>query len=306
MASINDLRIALEKGVNITSLLKKESGSEENTNKIIELSYDLQAGSYVEYAEMNRVKLSAVTSEMQGLASKYISDGDSLLDCGTGELTTLTFFLEGIGALKDIYAFDISHSRVRVGIDFATRYMTREHLDNLHVFVAEIDSIPLPNSSIDIVMTNHALEPNHGREKVLISELTRVARKYVILFEPSYESNSAEGKARMEDLGYVRDIPRVVKDLGLELVYQNLLVSPLNAQNPTCCYVIRVEDDAEKSLRVQDVCAGYICLKSGQVLEKHGDHLWSQEGGYAYPLVDGIPILRERHSIVKTMGYSAS
>ena len=306
MKSIKDLKRAVERGVNITSLLKQQSGLEINTNEIIEIAYDLQSGSYIEFAETNKSRLSSVASEMQRLASQYISIGDSLLDCGTGELTTLSFFLKGIGAIKSIFAFDISHSRVRVGLEFAARYMTKSHFDSLSVFVAEIGSIPLPDNSIDVVVTSHALEPNHGRERDLISELSRVARKYVILFEPSYEKNSDEGKARMENLGYVRGIPHIIKSLGLKLVSEDLLDSPLNALNPTCCYVIRIEDVAHRLLEDKNVGSDFICLKSGEVLERRADHLWSQEGGYAYPLIDGIPVLRKQHSILKTRGYSDS
>lgn len=306
MASIKDLRIAIEKGVNITSLLKEDSALTTNTDDIIELAYDLQAGSYIRFAEENKIRLDAVTAEMRKLASGYIAKGDSLLDCGAGELTTLSFFLRGIERVSSIHAFDISHSRVRLGKDFANKHMSQEHLDNLHLFVAEIGNIPMADRSIDVVMTSHALEPNHGREEDLISELARIASKYVILFEPSYEHNNDRGRARMEELGYVRDLPGVIKRLGLSLVSESLLSSPLNPQNPTCCYVIKIEDSAEEFINGEHMRTGYICPNSSEFLEKRVDHFWSHGGGYAYPLIDGIPILRKRYGVLKTKSCDAS
>ena len=302
MLDIKSLRVAMREKKNITSLLRDSLGVKTNSNEIIEIAYDLQAGSYAEFAIANQRILEDIAQKMGAIASDYISAGDTLLDCGAGELTTLSFLVNELADLSQIYAFDISHSRIRTGVTFAESYMHRDRLDSLEVFIAEMGNIPMRDKSIDIVMCNHAVEPNHGREQELIAELARVARRYVIMFEPSYEKNSEQGKRRMEELGYVRGIPNVIRDLGLDLVREELLKSPLNALNPTCCYVIKVGNDVscEPSCGYEDL--QYICPRSGEVLEKRVDHMWSYEGGYAYPIVDGIPILRKSHSILKTKG----
>ena len=42
--------------------------------------------------------------------------------------------------------------------------------------------------------------------EALLRELFRVTKKKLVLFEPSYELNSEEGKVRMDRLGYIKDI----------------------------------------------------------------------------------------------------
>ena len=58
------------------------------------------------------------------------------------------------------------------------------------------------------MLTIHPIEPNRGREEAILSELLRVARRALVMIEPSYETASAEARARMERLGYVRGLPR--------------------------------------------------------------------------------------------------
>ena len=49
-----------------------------------------------------------------------------------------------------------------------------------------MEQIGLKSNSVDIIYTNHSLEPNGGREEVILKELLRVTNKYLILFEPIY------------------------------------------------------------------------------------------------------------------------
>src|SRR5438067_10039896 len=97
--------------------------------------------------------------------------------------------------LSTVYATDISEKRLEIGKKYAARYMKGT---DLRVMRAELSSIPLPSGSVDVVTTNHALEPNGGREREIIAELVRIARRKLVLFEPCYEMASPEAKARME------------------------------------------------------------------------------------------------------------
>ena len=71
-------------------------------------------------------------------------------------------------------------------------------------FVGNMFHIPFADNSIDIVYTSHSMEPNGGREKEAMAELYRVAGKYLVLLEPSYELATDDGKQRMDRLGYVK------------------------------------------------------------------------------------------------------
>ena len=81
-----------------------------------------------------------------------------------------------------------------------------DQAESLSLFVADMALLPLADSSVDVVFTSHALEPNHGREEQLLKELLRVARRHLLLFEPSWENADQAVRDRMVQHGYVRDL----------------------------------------------------------------------------------------------------
>jgi ubiquinone/menaquinone biosynthesis C-methylase UbiE len=180
--NISELKKCYKRGENITALLK-ENGI--NAQKGIEISYDLQAGSYSDYALNNRDNVTLVANEMGEILKQYIHELNTILDCGTGEMTTLTEVLQNLPTRIETLAFDISLSRIRAGREYVARTQGSAY-NQIRSFVASMDGIPLANDSVDIVITSHALEPNHGREDQLLGELFRVSRGKVILFEPSW------------------------------------------------------------------------------------------------------------------------
>ena len=184
--------------INITNYLRNELNQAANNSDIIEIAYDLQSGTYIKNAEQNSEKLIEIQNEYYNLIQPHISEGDSILDIGTGELTTLTGLVNLIELNNiEIYAFDISWSRIYKGLEYYNSKVKKNY--NLNAFVCDIRQIALPTKSIDITISSHALEPNGGNLKMLLKEIFRVSRK-CILFEPSYEINSKEGKERMDKL----------------------------------------------------------------------------------------------------------
>jgi hypothetical protein len=165
---------------------------------------------------------------------------------------------------------------------------------SLRTFVADIASIPLPNKSIDIVVTNHALEPNHGRERELLTEMFRVSRSKCILFEPSWENNSKQGQDRMERYGYIRNLPGHIASLGARLISTRQVDISDTGLNSTWCYEIEVPEDPNLSVELPE----YICPVTGSRLERLDGYWWSEEGGYVYPIIDDVPLLRKSNAII--------
>ena len=170
-----------KKGDNVTQYLRTKIGSEENTSEIIEIAYDLQAGSYIENVNSNRTKAESYAAELSGILKQNLEPGDSLLDVGTGEITTLTLVLNEVDVqLSDIIALDISWSRLSVGIKFHKE--NRKTNFPLRAFVADIKEIPLHEKCVDVVTSSHALEPNGKNLEALLLELFRITKKKLVLF----------------------------------------------------------------------------------------------------------------------------
>ena len=300
--NIKDLRQAYTRGENITVLLQDGESSEVGENQLdsIEVAYDLQTGSYTEYALGEPDKLSQYAADIHSLCSQHLADCTSLLDCGAGELTTLSALSQYLTPNTNLLAFDISLSRIKCGLKFARNWMKEDLRQGLHAFVAEMGRIPLASDSIDAVFTSHALEPNRGREKALLTELLRVTRKKLLIMEPSYENAPKEGRQRMDQLGYIRNLPEYIQECGGKLISVDPIPHTDNDLNPTYCYVVAPPEGQNASSVHDWKSNNFYCPKSGQPLEKKANYWWSFEGGYAYPEIEGIPCLRERHAIIMT------
>ena len=212
-------------GKNVAAGLREHLGVTENTPEIIRLAYDMQAGSYVEAATRDDFVMRYAQQLAEHLAPHI--DG-TLLDVGTGEMTTLSHLVAALPVKPSkVFASDISGKRLEVGQAYAAVHMPDVPLE---VFTADIAKLPLPDQSIDVITSNHALEPNGGREEELVRELLRVGKK-LVLFEPDYENASDEGKARMTSHGYITRL----RDYAESVTPLELLHNPLN---PTSCFVI--------------------------------------------------------------------
>jgi uncharacterized protein YbaR (Trm112 family) len=285
---LSEIRRLYRDGVNIMTHLKRSLGTRYNTDELVEISYDMQAGSYVRFVEANPARAVAYQNEVATVLGGVIETGDSVIDVGTGEMTTLA----PVAALcyADVsmgYAVDISLSRLAVGRKYLRGTLHESVSRRIQPVVATMFKLPLADGGVDVVWTSHALEPNGGRELEAIAELARVARKYLVLFEPSYERNSPEGRQRMEQLGYVRNLEGVLAEVpGLELVDVIKMVRTENELNPTYAHVIRKtsgERAADSLLR---------CPVTHGALVQRAGYLYSAKALLAYPVIEGIPVLR--------------
>lgn len=272
-------------GGNVTEYLKHQRGEAYNSQEIIEIAYDLQAGSYVAEAASNLAALREYAAEIGAVVSTHSAGAETFLDVGTGELTTLSFLSAHLRAQR-LLAFDISWSRLRCGLEFAAQWMPAEHRAPLRLFVADMAEIPLPADSVDVVLSHHALEPNGGREERLLQELFRVARHKLVLCEPSYEHNTDEGRARMDRLGYVRDLAGVATKLGGRVIDVVPIRRTTNPLNPTHAFVL--EPPLSNASAAVD---SYSDPGAETLLKRLPDCFFSPSRGLAYPVLQGIPLL---------------
>jgi len=283
-------------GKNITEYLKNATNTDYNTSQIIEFAYDLQAGSYIEAYNKNFTSLNLYIKELATIIEKNIESTNSILDIGTGELTTLSGIIQNINIRpKKIYAFDISFSRIHKGLQFIKNIQNNKCLD-LIPFVSDIKQIPLLTKSINITISSHALEPNGSNLRELIIELFRITTDKLILFEPCYEVNTEEGKKRMDKLGYIKNIDGIIKDLNGEILEKIIIKNVINILNPTVCFIIKPPITNEKHNLEKDNI--FSIPGTNYSVIKNENYYFSKETGFCYPIIKEIPILRNTNYIL--------
>lgn len=293
--NVLEAREAHRQGKNITKFLRDKFNESENTSEIIEIAYDIQAGSYIARATAEFEKVEAHVNEMSDLLEKQLISGDSLLDVGAGEITTLSLLLNNIDIqFTKVLAFDISWSRLFKGREFHRNH--NKSTVALEIFVADMKEIPLHRKCVDVVTSSHALEPNGKNLSLLLKELFRITKRKLVLFDPSYELNSKEGKTRMDKLGYIKNIESEVVKLGGKLIDVIPMSNIGNPLNPTACYVIEPPEDPSVSYDAPVYCVPGTDFK----MKNDGLFLSSKDTGLIFPILDGIPILRSNSAVLAT------
>ena len=297
--NIAEAKEIYKQGKNITQYLRKKFNESANTSEIIEIAYDIQAGSYIENVTAHRLKAEAYAYELGGILKQHLQKDDSLLDVGTGELTTLSLVLNNIDVeLSKVLAFDISWSRLSKGMTFYRENNKKADI-TVEAFVADIKKIPLHGKCVDVVTSSHALEPNGKNLAVLLTELFRIAKRKLVLFEPSYELNSKEGKERMDSLGYIKNIKGEVEKLRGKVTDIIPIQNIANPLNPTTCYIIEPPKSSSVFVDMPIYCVPGTDFK----LNSNGLFLSSENTGLVFPVLDEIPILRNSSAILATAKF---
>jgi len=154
-------------GHNIMEFLRSSGGINGNSVDSILVSYDLQAGSYTKNVEQSEY---GVFMEGFSAAVAKVFDGlphGSLLEAGVGEATTLANVAARLAAAsRRVYGFDISWSRLH----YASCYAAKKDVPATF-FVGNLLDIPVLDDAFSLVYTSDSIEPNTGKEEVILREL---------------------------------------------------------------------------------------------------------------------------------------
>ncbi|HEY9069997.1 MAG TPA: class I SAM-dependent methyltransferase [Candidatus Ozemobacteraceae bacterium] len=287
---LKNLQAMFAAGVNIIEHLRSQG---VESQRAVEISYDLQAGTYIRdmtgvYAEY----IDKYSSELAGLINGLGVPFESLLEAGVGEATTLANVVKRLEHRPAaVRGFDVSWSRVK----YAKKYYRQVVGDDAGLFLGDLFQMPYADDSIDIVYTSHSIEPNGGREAEALTELCRVARKYLILFEPSYELATPEGKAHIERHGYVKGLPETARRLGLRIVESRAARVSARPSNPTGILVIAKHPEMASNPAPELVCP----IGKGRLEQVSGGY-WADSSLYLYPELDGIPCLCPGQGVIAT------
>lgn len=274
---------------NIMSFLRNETSSKFNTIEDILISYDFQAGTYVENYKNNPIKKDKVISEISTYINK-LDPVDSMLEIGVGEATSLVALLNRLESKpKDVKGIDLSWSRLKVGSEF----LKENKFDDVQLATSDLFELPLKDNSVELLYTFHSLEPNGGNEEAALRELYRVTNKYMVLVEPCYEIANEEQKQRMENNGYVRGLYGKCLELGYNVILNEKIINNENPLNPATIIIIEKNADSFNSM---DWC----CPITKTTLKSIDGTLFSDESLLAYPIISSIPCLISNNAIVAT------
>ena len=288
---ITGMRVAYARGENAMAWARAHSNMDDRTVSAL-IAYDLQAGTYVENARNNPAYINSWSAQMGGLINPYLSAGNRIMEVGVGEATTLAGLMKAVTAQGiSAYGFDLSWSRIAIAKGWIDEKSVKARL-----FVSDLFSIPLADSSIDVVYTSHSLEPNGGKEELAIKELLRVARKAVVLVEPCYELAPKEAQQRMHEHGYVRGLKAAAESLGANVADYRLLDVCANPLNPSG--VIVLIKSAASYARDEDPTRIWQCPLTGSPLTEKEDYFYADTAGIAYPVLQSVPLLRPEHAVI--------
>jgi hypothetical protein len=288
---------AFNEGKNVIQELLHLQESTNPSDVDIDLAYELQAGSYIAAVEADLERWLVYGKEIARFLDPLIDSNSSLLDCGTGEMTSLcSTLLQLKHKPSNVLGIDISWSRLELGRRFASSKLPDENFP-LPV-VADIGRLPLPDSCVDVVTTVHALEPNGGREEALLAELLRVSSKALVLFEPCFERASPQGRERMKFHHYVKGLEATLETLGGEITLVEEFSIPDNDLNPTWVIVATPPSLQHSVNRVKPSNFEFVCPNTGEALVREGDWMIGRQFGLAYPVLKEIPLLRKRHGVL--------
>jgi uncharacterized protein YbaR (Trm112 family) len=284
----------LLKSTNYSEFLRKNTTLSQT--KIIQISYDLQTGSYEEAYDSEMKYTSKESAEsyhkkaviLKNKVLEIINNRKTckILECGMGEGNMIRHLYDILDDdAKDrlvIYGFDISFSRIKI---------VRKYIPNSNLFVGDLNNIPLSDNSFDIVFTHSAIEPNKDKETQILKELYKKTSNYLILFEPTYEEASDEVKKRFLKHNYVMGLKKKIED-SFNLVDYGKIYS----DNTYCQYKYIIKKDET----INNI-PSYICPLFGSKLSpetySNMPFMKSKLVNLYYPVVDNIPILLGENSI---------
>jgi len=293
---ISGMRSAYMRGDNAMAWARANTNEIGNSVVSTLVAYDLQAGSYVANARVNPGFVNTWCGQLASLIRPHVDTGDTVLEVGVGEVTTLSGVVKSLNSSVDIdpFGFDVSWSRVKV----AQKWASENDVD-ARFFVGDLFRIPLADNSIDVIYTSHSLEPNGGREVPAIKELLRVARKAVILVEPIYELAPEEAQKRMDEHGYVRNLKVTAEQLAAKVIEYGLLEQCINPLNPSgVVALVKTGIQAKKNVTSISFQGLWQCPLTGTPLKDDGDLFYAEQVGIAYPVLRGIPLLRAEHGVL--------
>lgn len=295
-----------ERGINIQKYFKEIKGTKENDIDSILYSYDFQAGSYTRgYFDevvmkdkwiLDGKKVDMTMKQVVELRSQYIAEelkalhAKTILEVGTGEATNLCDIVLRCDKEVQFSGLELSLSRLL----YAQKFADMQKVD-IDFVCGNMFALPYENNSFDVVLLIHCLESNTGKEKEALKELLRVAGKYIILLEPSYELGNEETKRHIKKLDYISNLQQTLQELNLKVI-KNEIFRISSLDNNTAITIIEKDRGKIETQTTSD--SVYACPKCKKNLNWHKEAYYCPECFSLYPVYHNIPILNPDNAVL--------
>ncbi len=301
------LKSLYQKNTNIMKHLRDANNSEENDSTAILYSYDLQSGAYRHcyyHATHNRAHFNnqPITIPFQEFYQRYgekiaeVLDRlgyDSILEVGTGEAVTLANVVRKLAKPNVVIrGIDISYSRIGYGnIFLAEQGITGD----VNLGVGNMFELPFEDNSFDIVFTSHCIEPNTKRAQEAITELYRVARRTLVLIEPSYVLGNEATKKHMLENAYCIDLYDTIIKMELNVTEHRLF--EIGTYNNQAALIV-ITKDIDMEIPQFESKPGWACPVCKTPLLKEDGHYFCGECFLIFPVIKNIPCLLRENGIL--------
>lgn len=186
------------------------------------------------------------------------------------------------------YGMDISLSRLTI----AKHLLSIECQNNrTELFLGDLTSIPLADNCLDISFTIQAIEPNGGKEKIILDELIRVTKNYIVLVKPIYETATDEQAKRMREFNYIRNLKtELYKNDFIEVIHESLFPLEIigNPLNRNSLIIAKIKKNNHFDNKNGESI--YSCPIEKIKLTKN-NNFWISNAGSCYPEINSFPIL---------------
>lgn len=275
---------------------------DKNTNlsrlKVIQLGYELQAGSYEKnynYNNLMQKRVKILINNINNILDK--NKFCNILEVGIGEGNTMRHLIENIdkNILNKInfYGIELSFSRLKI---------CKKHIPNCNLFVSDMNNLPFDNNIFDIVYTASSIEPNIDNEENILKELYRICKYRIILFEISYKDASINLKNRFTFHKYIKYLYETIKKLKYNLIEYNELETTDTYNN----YLYLIEKDINVDMLTDNIDIKNKLIspifndKLEYIIYNNSKFYKSLNLNLHFPIIDEIPILLIDNAIIIT------
>ena len=277
------------KNRNIQKFLQKKFRLSKS--EITNISYNIQTGSYINFFKtLSKKKKEKIYKPFFDAINKYFPGKKEILDFGCGELTNSYYFFKNINNVSKFYANDISLNRLLVGKKYLKNISSAKEIKKFTIFCSSYKELPFLDNSIDLVISNHSLEPNNKYKDQILKELFRVSRKGLCLIEPHFEISGIKQKKRMKSFGYVSGLEKSLKRLNCNFFVIKKKFH-LNNDNVSSIFIVKKKKILKKTPSYFIDCQS----KKKLILKKN--HLYSKDNFRLYPSIYEVPVFSEHSQI---------